>query len=174
MCHNEINAIGTAVAILRRYADVREIPENEAGKVSHYAMLHAQQKGISQDEAYEEIVQRFQTDSWSAAPEPPSTAIHSHLIGLVTDPIPEIGERAENGIAKVTDPDYVSSLHKMVRAALEHNGLGHLSDHVSVHPVEVQTDLPGTSDYLHVVEVAGDPDTLSQITRLWPASIRRL
>jgi hypothetical protein len=92
----------------------------------------------------------------------------------VTDPIPEIGACAENSIAKITDPDYARYAHEMVRAALEHNGLGHLSDHVSVHPVEVRTNLPGTSDYLHVVEVAGEPDTISQITQLWPASARQL
>lgn len=171
---DDINPFEKAVAILRRYADSREIPENEAGRFSHYAMLYAQEKGISEETAFEEIVRTFQTGSWSAAPEPPQTEIHSHLIGIVTDPIPAIGTQAINGVAKITDEDYVRYLHETIRAALANNGLGNLSQKVSVHPVEVRTDRPGTSDYLHVVELAADPATMSQITQLWPAPVLRL
>jgi hypothetical protein len=173
MCHHDdraINPIAKAVAILRRYADTREIPEDESAKISHYAMLHAQEKGISPDAAYQEIARQFQLGDWSASPEPPSTEIHSHVIGIVTDPIPAIRNRAENGIAKITDSDYIASLHRMVRAALERNKLGHLSAQISVHPIEVRTNLPGTSDYLHIVELAGEPDFIAQIALLWPTS----
>jgi hypothetical protein len=170
---NEIDVLDHAVAILRHYADIRKIPENEAGRISHYAMLYAQQKGISQEKAFEEIFRRFQTDSWSVAADPPQTAIYIHLIGITTDPIPELANRTRKATGTITDQEYISYIHKLVCLLLTQKGHGNLAHKVSVHPVEVRTNLPRSSDYLHIVEVAGDSDTISQIKQLWPIPPRR-
>ncbi len=164
---NAPSAFDIAVAILHRHADSRELSREESGKVAHYGMLYAQQRDISEEEAMEEIFEALERPRSSFHPDPPEVPILSHVIGLVTDPIPSIGARALNGIARIEGYGYLKFTRGLLGVALESNRAEDLADRLSIHPIETRTNFVGTG-YLHIVELAGDAEAIRRVSLLWP------